>query len=171
MSFQIHTQRLVLSELMAADQAFIFELFNDPDCLRFIGDRGIHTQADAAVYLQDRLMASYRDHGYGLFKVSSKESQQVLGICGLVKRDADHPPDLGFAFLPAHRGGGYCTEACEAVLQWAREHKVSESLLAYTDPENAASIRVLEKMGMQRQQVSVLPGQDKPSLILTLALY
>lgn len=171
MTFQLTTERLCLTELDAADVTFIFELFNDPDCLRFIGDRGIHTQADASSYLQDRLMASYRDHGYGLYKVSLKKTGEVMGICGLVKRDADHPPDLGFAFLPAHRGGGYCTEACEAILQWAQEQKVSAELLAYTDPENAASIRVLEKMGMQRQQVSVLPGQDKPSLILTLQLY
>ncbi|WP_223786849.1 GNAT family N-acetyltransferase [Marinicella meishanensis] len=168
--FELQTQRLRLTELSPADGPFIQALFTDPDCLRFIGDRGITDLASAETYLKDRLMASYREHGFGLYKVTLLGADTAMGICGLVKRDADNPPDIGFAFLPAHRGGGYCTEAAQAILDWAQQQRISDTILAYTNPENAASIHVLEKIGLQRQTITTLPGQDFPSLILQIRI-
>jgi len=170
MTFALNTERLRLTELTEQDGAFIQALFTDPDCLRFIGDRGITDLTSAEAYLQDRLMASYREHGFGLYKVTLLHDDTPMGICGLVKRDADNPPDLGFAFLPAHRGGGYCTEAAQATLQWAKDQAIADTVLAYTNPDNDASIRVLEKIGLQRQAITTLPGQDFPSLILSIQL-
>lgn len=170
MTFQLQTARLKLTELSGRDVQFIFDLFNDPDCLRFIGDRGIKTLTDAENYLQDRLIDSYRKHGFGLYKVTLKGEETPLGICGLVKRDETNPPDIGFAFLPDYRSQGYCTEACQVVLQWTQENNISKTLLAYTNPDNCASIKVLEKTGLQKQQIITLPGQDFESLVMTLDL-
>lgn len=170
MAFLLLTKRLKMTELNAADGAFIQALFTDPDCLRFIGDRGITDLASAQVYLHDRLMAAYREHGYGLYKVTLLDDDTPMGICGLVKREVDQPPDIGFAFLPAYRGGGYCTEAAQAILSWAKQQAISDVILAYTNPDNAASIQVLEKIGLQRQAITTLPGQDFPSLILQIQL-
>lgn len=170
MGFEITTNHLRLTEVDSGDVAFIHELFNDPDCLRFIGDRGIHTTADALDYIQNKLIDSYRRHGYGLFKVTRRHEDEPLGICGLVKRYEDKAPDIGFGFLAAHRSHGYCTEAGEAVLSWAKHHEVSNEILAFTDPENEASIRVLEKLGLQRQEVTQLPGQDSATLVLKTSL-
>ena len=164
--FEINTSRLKLSELTNEDGPFIQALFTDPDCLRFIGDRGITDLASAEQYLQERLINSYRSHGYGLYKVTLKKDPTPMGICGLVKRDADNPPDIGFAFLPEYRSGGYCTEASQAIMKWAAKEKLSEVILAYTNPDNVASIRVLEKLGLQKQTISTLPGQDTESLIM-----
>lgn len=170
MSVVINTQRLCLTELGQHQAQFVYDLFNDPDCIRFIGDRGIDSLAAAQDYLRQKLIASYQTHGYGLFQVSFIGSDEPLGICGLVKRDEDNPPDIGFAFLPAFRGGGLCTEAGAAVLDWAQEHKISNHILAYTNPENQASIRVLEKLGLKKQTITRLPGQDFDSLIMSVSL-
>lgn len=170
MAHIISTKRLHLSELDDGDVAFIHQLFNDPDCIRFIGDRGLHTLDEALGYLKDKLIHSYRTHGYGLYKVTRQDDPQPLGICGLVKRDADNPPDIGFAFLPAYRNGGYCTEASQAIMQWAADQQISPVILAYTNPDNLASIRVLEKIGLHKQAITTLPGQDFESLILSTEL-
>lgn len=170
MSFLLATERLHLSELDEGDTAFVQALFTDPDCLRFIGDRGIRDLNSAQDYLQERLIASYRHHGFGLYKVTLKDDPVAMGICGLVKRDEENPPDIGFAFLPAYRGGGYCTEACEAILDWAREQRISDVVLAYTSPENAASIKVLEKIGLHKEHITTLPGQDFESLVMSIQL-
>ncbi len=168
MGVELTTERLRLTELDGGDGAFIQALFTDPDCLRFIGDRGITDLASAEVYLQERLIASYRNHGYGLYKVTRLDDPEPMGICGLVKRDEDNPPDIGFAFLPAFRGGGYCTEAGEEIIRWARQEQLSPVVLAYTNPDNVASIRVLEKLGLEQQTITTLPGQDFESLILSI---
>lgn len=168
MGFEITTERLHLTELENSDVQFVFDLFTDADCIRFIGDRGINNLTDANTYLQDRLMASYSKHGFGLYKVTLKNDSQAMGICGLVKRDENKPPDIGFAFLPGFRGGGFCTEAAQAILNWSQAKKISQKILAYTNPDNAASIRVLEKIGLQKQSITTLPGQDFQSLILAI---
>jgi len=168
MSFKLTTKRLQLSELDHSDAQFVFDLFTDPDCIRYIGDRGINNLVDAQTYLHDRLMASYKKHDFGLYKVSLKTNSKAMGICGLVKRDETNPPDIGFAFLPQFRSGGFCTEAAQAILDWAVANKVSDSILAYTKPNNAASIRVLGKIGLKKQTITTLPGQDFESLVLSI---
>ncbi len=168
--FGIETKRLKLTELTGEDGLFIQALFTDPDCLRFIGDRGITDLASAELYLQERLIDSYRTHGYGLYKVTLKNEPTPMGICGLVKRDVDNPPDIGFAFLPEFRSGGFCTEAAQATLNWVKANKISEVILAYTNPDNEASIRVLEKIGLQKKTIATLPGQDHESLIMHIGI-
>jgi ribosomal-protein-alanine N-acetyltransferase len=170
MSFKLYTSRLCLSELNDGDESFIYQLFNDPDCLRFIGDRGIKTLEDAQNYLQQKLIDSYHTHGFGLYKVTLKNEHEPLGICGLVKRDKTNPPDVGFAFLPAYRSQGYCTEAATAILDWAKRNNISKTILAYTNPDNTASIQVLEKIGLQKQHITTLPGQDFESLVMLIQL-
>lgn len=171
MSFALDTGRLHLTELEASDVQFVYDLFTDPDCIRFIGDRGIRNLSDASKYLQDRLIDSYKKHGVGLYKVTLKTDSEPMGICGLVKRDEANPPDIGFAFLPEFRSGGFCTEAAQAVLDWAKSNQVSDTILAYTSPDNQASIRVLEKIGLQQQTITTLHGQDIESLVLSINLY
>lgn len=166
MTFLLQTTRLKLTELDGGDVQFVFDLFNDPDCLRFIGDRGVKTLADAQKYLQNRLIDSYRKNGFGLYKVTLKHDETPLGICGLVKRDAITAPDIGFAFLPDHRSQGYCTEASQAILKWVQGNNISQTILAYTNPDNAASIKVLEKLGLKKQSITTLPGQEFESLLM-----
>lgn len=168
MSFKLDTKRLHLSELTKPDAQFIYELFNDPDCIRFIGDRGIVDLKAAEQYLEKKLIDSYRQQGFGLYKVTLKNSNEPMGICGLVKRDELNPPDIGFAFLSQYRADGYCTEAAAGILKWAHESKGIKEILAYTNPDNFASIRVLEKIGLAKQTITTLPGQDFKSLILSV---
>jgi RimJ/RimL family protein N-acetyltransferase len=141
------TPRLRLRLPRSEDAAFLMRLMNDPDCLRFIGDRGIRTEQDAARYVEKQL-TSFGMHGCGLFVVEAREDGVTTGICGLVRRPTLDSPDLGFAFLPEYRGRGYAVEAGACALEDARTRLKAQKILAITDPENHASIRVLERLGM-----------------------
>jgi [ribosomal protein S5]-alanine N-acetyltransferase len=142
------TQRLVLRRLTLSDAPFILELLNDPDWLRFIGDKGVRTLDDARNYILTGPMASYAKHGFGLFLVESKEDDAPVGLCGLLKREVLDDVDVGYAFLPRHRGRGYALEAAGATLAFARESVGLTRVAAITNPENARSIRVLERLGL-----------------------
>jgi RimJ/RimL family protein N-acetyltransferase len=67
----------------------------------------------------------------------------LIGMCGLLKREHLDAPDLGYAFLPEAWGRGYAFEAARAVMEEAKRDRV----LALVSPGNAASIRLLEKLG------------------------
>lgn len=162
------TERLVLSHISTSDIQLIFDIFTDPVCIRFIGDRGIRSLEDAKSYIAERFVGHYEKHGFGMYKVSF--NNEGIGICGLIQRDESNPPDIGFAFLTDFRGGGYCTEAAKAVLNYELEKHDLAEILAFTDPENMASQKVLEKLGMQRKEITQLPGQDFDSLIFVLKI-
>lgn len=144
------TARLRLRHLAETDAAFMLALLNEPAFHEHIGDRGVRTPEQARDYLRDAPIASYARHGYGLYAVERQDGE-LIGICGLVKRDALPEPDIGFAFLAAHEGQGYAREAAQAVLDHARGVLGLANVLAIVTPANARSIRLLEKLGLQFQ--------------------
>jgi RimJ/RimL family protein N-acetyltransferase len=145
----IETSRLNLRLLGPHDAPFILELLNEPAFLRFIGDKGVRTLADARDYIEKGPMTSYRRHGFGLYLASLRHGGTPVGICGLVKRDALVDVDVGFAFLSPHWSRGYAAESAAAVLNHGRVTLGIKRIVAITSPENAGSIAVLEKIGLR----------------------
>lgn len=156
----IETARLNLREMSGADAAFILEVLNDPGFIRFVGDRGVRTLEDAARYIDERFAESYRQHGFGLWLVETRGEKVPAGICGLLKRKALNVVEVGYAFLPTFRGKGYAFEAASAVLRHARDVLGLPSLYAVVNPDNAVSIRVLEKLGMKFKRAVRLAGEE-----------
>lgn len=157
----LHTERLTLRYLTLDDAPFMLELVNDPDFLRHIGDRGVRTLEEARRYLSDGPIASYEQHGFGLFMTQLRDDATQIGTCGLLKRSALADVDVGFAFLPAFRGRGYATEAAAAVLAWGKEKKGLQRIIAIVSPENVGSARVLEKIGLRDGGSTRLPGETE----------
>ena len=159
----IETDRLDLHELSADsadDAAFILRLLNEPSFIRNIGDRGVRSLDDAAAYLRKGPVASYRNHGFGLYRMDAKASGEPIGMCGLLKRDTLDDADLGYALLPEFCGHGYAVEAATAVLAHARATLGLGRILAITDPANQASMRLLEKLGFRLEKQVRLSEDD-----------
>jgi ribosomal-protein-alanine N-acetyltransferase len=161
----LETERLVLRKLTVGDAAFIVALLNDPDWIRFIGDRGVRTLPQARHYIDPGLHAMYAKYGYGLWLVERRSDSKAMGMCGLMRREGLDHVDLGFASLPAFRGQGYTSEAAAATLKYAREVARLRRLVAITALDNHASIRVLERLGMRFESTLHLPN-DREELKL-----
>lgn len=144
------TERLTIDVLSHEDISFIRALTNSPGWLEFIGDRNIHSDRDAIKYLETGPMSSYNIHGFGLFRVALKSTNEAIGICGFLNRDTLPYPDLGFAFLPEFQGKGYAFEAASAILVWAQKHLKSSYVLAITKSENTRSIKLIQKLGFEQ---------------------
>jgi RimJ/RimL family protein N-acetyltransferase len=145
----VDTERLTVRRLELGDAEFMLGLLNEPSCLRFMGDRGVRNLDDAAKYLREGPLASYEKFGFGLFLVLLKEQGVSIGICGLLKRESLPDVDVGFAFLPRYRSKGYALEAASAMMDYGRRILGLGRIVAVVSPDNAASIRVLEKLEMR----------------------
>lgn len=157
----IETERLRLREMSESDGAFMLELLNDPGFIRFIADRGVRTLEGAARYIRERFVEGYRQHGFGLWLVEPKDEGAPAGMCGLLQRGAPVPGvEVGYAFLPQFRGKGYAYEAAAASAAHAREVLGLSRLYAVVNPDNIASIRVLEKLGMRFERMVRLAGEE-----------
>ena len=149
---RIETSRLCLRWLGADDAAFIQRLVNDPDWLRFIGDRQVAGRNDARRYIEEGPSAMYRQYGFGLNRVALKRSDRPIGICGLLRREQLPVADLGYAFLPEFRHRGYGYEAACAVLQHAFTELGQERIAAIVSADNEASLRLLDRLGFRYQR-------------------
>jgi len=156
----LETERLALRHLSNDDAGFIIDLVNQPSFLRYIGDKGVRTVADAHQYIQNGPVASYARHGFGLYLVELKETAAPIGICGLIKRDSLQDVDLGFAFLPAFWSKGYAAEAAEAVLQYGRSALGLSRIVAITSLDNHDSMKLLRKIGFKEESLERLSENE-----------
>jgi RimJ/RimL family protein N-acetyltransferase len=157
---ELRTERLDLRPLTLADASHMRALLTDPDWIRNIGDRNIHSDEAAAAYIEQKIRPSYEADGFGFLAVIERASGAWLGIAGVVKRAVLEHPDVGFAFLPAARGKGYAREAAAAVLRETHDRLGFARVVAIVNPDNAASRRVLEAIGMSFDRMG--PYGDPP---------
>jgi RimJ/RimL family protein N-acetyltransferase len=110
----------------------------------------VWTQAETADCVAAQLRR-YAHDGLGLWTITFKNSDEAIGDCGLVRHEVDGAmeTDIGWHQLRAQWGQGYATEAALASRDYAFVKLRVERLVAQIHPENYASRRVAEKIGMR----------------------
>jgi RimJ/RimL family protein N-acetyltransferase len=161
MAIILTTDRLRLRHAECRDAPAMLLLLNEAGFLQNIGDKQVRDLAGAEQYLQNGPIASYQQHGFGLYLIERLSDDAVLGLCGLVQRDYLDRPDVGYALFEQFSGAGYTSEAALAVVQFAREQLGIRQLCGIVSPHNLASKRILEKAGMLQVGQKIVPGSDK----------
>jgi RimJ/RimL family protein N-acetyltransferase len=164
----LETDRLQLRAAVSEDAAFILELLNSPGWLEYIGDRGVRSLNQATVYIKNRLIRSYQRDGHGLLVVMMKDTDQAIGLCGLLKREYLDAPDLGFAVLPAYEGKRYISEASRAILDHGFNQLQLEKIHATTKPSNQRSKYLLQHLGFRFIEDRKLGTSKCESSVFTL---
>jgi RimJ/RimL family protein N-acetyltransferase len=144
----LETERLRLRLFQLEDAAFIIELLNSPGWLEYIGDRNVKTYEQAKNYLENGPLKSYKQNGFGLCMVQTKEGAPI-GMSGILRRDNLEHPDIGFALLPEYQSQGYAFEIVDATLEYAKNHLQLATVFAITLPNNTRSMRLLERIGLR----------------------
>jgi len=150
---ELRTERLTLTGVVPEDAAFILELLNDPGWFANVSDREVRNLEDARAYIEERLSKS-------LWLVARDRSSDPVGIYGLVVREGLPHRDIAYANLSRYAGLGYATEGAAALLHHAMNVLGHEVILAITKPNNVASRRVLEKIGLRFLRTVQLPRHD-----------
>lgn len=147
----------------------MLELLNDPGFIQNIGDRGVRTLEQARQYIQAGPVASYEQHGFGLDLVESRQTGAAVGICGLLRRECHQDVEIGFAFLPPARGQSFAFESGQAVLDHGWRNLRLPRIVALTAPDNVASIRVLERLGLRFERMVSWLDPARSSRLFVLA--
>ncbi len=166
----LQTRRLSLRRLTLDDAELMLAVWNDPAFIRYVGDRGIHTIDAARVALEEGALKLYSEYGYGPFRVALTTDDVPVGVCGLFRREGLDEPDLGFSVLPEHWRKGIAYEAASAVVGYAKTDLHLERLTAVVSTENAASVALIEKLGLRFERMHRLPGDDHDVAIYSMQL-
>lgn len=156
----LETERLILRQFTTDDAGFILKLLNEPSWIQNIGDRHIRTLDDACAYIVNGPVKSYEKNGFGLWAIVLKETNEAIGMCGLIKRDTLEDVDIGYALLPKFWSKGYAVEAARATKDYAKHAVGLKRLVAIVDPANEGSIRVIEKIGLRYEKMIRLSDDD-----------
>lgn len=142
----IATERLTLRPFREADVAPLFQLSQDPDVMRYVGDRRVPTLQESW-----RAVAGWLGHwalrGYGQWAIEERTSGRFIGRAGIIN-PVDWPgPEVGYLLGKAWWGQGYATEAAQASMDWGFEEAGFDDLLSLIDPANGPSIAVATRLG------------------------
>ncbi|MDZ4794517.1 MAG: GNAT family N-acetyltransferase [Bacteroidota bacterium] len=149
----IETERLVLRTFTLADAPLVYELNLDPDVTRYTGDP-VRDLDHAKQILEQVILPQYALYNHGRWAVHVKADLDPIAIgfigwCGLKARPERNEIDLGYRFMKKAWGKGYATEAAWACLKYGFEKLSLPRIVGRAMSQNIASLRVLEKCGMQ----------------------
>ena len=145
----LETERLRLRHFTLDDLQIMFELNSDPAIIKY-ADTPVKDMEETKQRLEQGPLFDYEKYGYGRFAVELKETGKVIGFCGIKYLPEIDLPEVGFRYLAEYWGRGIGTEAAKACVEFARDDLRIKKLVALIIPENIASIRLAEKLGMKR---------------------
>jgi len=143
----LETERLYLRELTIEDAHSFFQLNNDEEVLRYTGDQAFANVEAARNFLE--AYDQYEKYGMGRWAVINKWDEAFLGWCGIKYRAEADEFDIGYRFFRKYWNCGYASESASACLKYGFEDLGIEEMVGRAMKANKASIRVLEKIGMQ----------------------
>ncbi|OJY78103.1 MAG: hypothetical protein BGP09_13195 [Rhizobium sp. 60-20] len=140
----LDTERLHLRALQSTDSAFVGELIAHEEVRRFLG-------GPVPIAQREAVMAGCLASADGeiVWLVEAKNSRQRLGLISISYHRDGQDRELSYQFHPGAWGFGYATEAARRVLDYALKELQLDRLIAETQSANAASRRLLERVGMR----------------------
>lgn len=156
------TERLILRPPQPEDLESLFAIYGDPATHQF-NPAGPLLELRQAQTMLDGWLLHWAEKGFGQWAVATRETPAcVIGFGGLDARMylETERLNLGYRFGPKAWGQGYATELGRAALRFGFVELIVPEIFAVVRPDHVASIKVLEKIGMQRiDTLDDVPGQ------------
>jgi len=159
----IETQRLVLRGHRLDDFDACAAMWADPVVTRYIGGKA--STAQETWFRMLRYLGHWDLLGWGYWAVEEESSGTFIGELGFAdyRRDIasiQGVPELGWALVPSAHGKGYATEGLRAAIAWGDGKFNGGRTVCIIHPENAASLRVAEKLGYREFERTSFNGQS-----------
>jgi RimJ/RimL family protein N-acetyltransferase len=153
----LETERLILRKFEESDIDAIFEMRSDAEVMRFIREP---QNRDETINWLKLVSSHWQDEKIGFCAVIEKSSGKVIGWCGLWRLKETGETEVGYAIDKEYWGKGLAVEAARAFLEYGFTKLNLEKIVAVARPENKASRRVMEKLGMHYDYAGEFYGRQ-----------
>lgn len=160
------SERLTYQPLTLASVDDFHQLVEDAHVRRYLMDGELFPRDWSAQRVRDSI-GLFDRRGVGLWLARQRESGELVGFCGFLEIPSVHPdPQLVYAMFERFTGRGYATEMARTAIAEARRQRGFSTIVAAVDEANAASVRVLQKIGFR--QVAIQTGSCGNVLVMLL---
>ena len=144
----VETERLTFRKFVDEDLPLLIEQRADPDVNRYLG--GPKRQNAEALSIRIKFyMDCYEKFGFGMCPMIWKETGEIIGGAGLQPLEDTGEIEVGYSIIKRYWGLGIGTEAARGWLEYGFNTVGLERIVAVAVVENAASRRIMEKLGMK----------------------
>lgn len=158
------TERLLIRPVSVDDADIIFQLYNMPNFIKFIGNKNINSLSDAENYIRSKFLPQIEKLGFGNYILVLKEGDQKIGSVGIFQREGLDVADIGFSVLEKYEGKGLMFEAAQKVRSIVMENFGLNKISAITSKDNFSSQKLIERLGLKFQKYVTLPNEDEELL-------
>jgi RimJ/RimL family protein N-acetyltransferase len=144
----LETARFSLRKFTREDVGRYHLLTGSEPVMRFVTGRAF-TWAETEEKFARILAKSAQDEHAGVYAIHDRDTGGFVGAAAVLKEPSSRV-EIGYRIVETHWGRGIATEVAAALLRFGTSALRARTIVAYVDAENAASIRVLEKLGMRR---------------------
>lgn len=153
----LETGRLILRRFTGDDADAVFAMRSDADVMRFI--RSPQNRQETVNWLE-MVSSLWETENLGFCAVVEKQTGALVGWCGLWRLKETGETEIGYAIAREFWGRGLGSEAARAFLAYGFETLKPDKIVAVARSENAASRRVMEKLGMTFDYIGEFYGRD-----------
>ncbi len=147
MGIILESDRLILRTWALEDADAAFKIWGNAEVMQFIGKP--FESVEVAQRALGNAIAAQEKNGFCLWAAVEKSSAEVIGCCGFHLYEDGSALELAYHFIPSSWRHGYATEAAAACVKYGFGRLNRLRIVAFAHPDNAASNRVLEKIGMR----------------------
>jgi RimJ/RimL family protein N-acetyltransferase len=144
---ELETKNLILKEFKKEDLNRLAEITSDYEVVKYFPGKKPWPKERAMKELQG-IIGHWKQIGYGRWALVFKEDNILIGWCGLEYLKELGETEIGFLLDKRYWNRGLATEAAKESVKYAFQEVKLEKLIALAFPENTASTRVMEKIGM-----------------------
>lgn len=148
---EIETPRLLLRQFTPDDAEELYRIYSHPDLFKYMSNDKPLVWEQTGAFI-DSLNDNWKQHNFGVWAVVYKENQKLIGHCGLKFLENTPEIQIGYLLLKQYWGRGLGTESAAEALRFGFEVATLERIVAIAKPENIASRRVMEKIGMKYEK-------------------
>jgi RimJ/RimL family protein N-acetyltransferase len=142
----LETQRLILRPFKESDIEAAHVWFGDPEVFRFYTYGPYQSLEDTANRIRE-YCRQFEKHGFGKWVVIDKAAGVPIGDAGLMLEEETDEVHVGYKIARSHWGQGIATEAAQEWVRHGFDSLGLKRIAAFIHPQNAASIRVVQKLG------------------------
>ena len=155
----LETPRTLLRAFTVQDAQALFTLVSRPDVMRYITYP--HQSVSQTIEdIRSGFIPHYHKYGYGRLAVIDKSTDCLIGYSGLKYLEDIKEIDLAYLLHPDHWGKGLGTEVAQASLDFGKYHLKALRIIGLATPNNEASIRILNKVGMYHEKNRLYWGEE-----------